>query len=171
MQPNRDIISKPSNGKFFGLSSPELIGLIRQFDFSHSVYQNRIDIGLFNTNGKASYGTLAGAFSPGDFLAIYSFPKTISPVRGKLVQIKMISEFSVIDRQPPAGVNYYRGGWSRSRHVISFRAYLGKLNKIIITERHRCLRYGKYRQGSTFRHHKPNSIRVDERLLYEIELT
>lgn len=164
MLPNADKIAKPTKGRLFGLSASELLGIIRECGFQHSEFTKRIDIAMMNPEHKSQYGALLGSFGPGDFLALFSLPDYISSVRAKSLSAAVVLEFSAIDRNSTPQ-------WNRQKRV-SFRAYLGDMNQLIFTERHRSLKLGKYRGAAKFSNaFKPKSIRVKERVIRKVQVS
>jgi hypothetical protein len=161
MLPNADKIAKPAKGRIFGLSMPELLGLIRQYTFQHSEFNKRIDIAMMNPEHESEHGILLASFCPGDFLALFSLPDSISGVRAKLLSTAAIIELAALDKKA-------KPQWNRQKK-LSFRIYLGNLNRLVITERHRSLKLGKYRGGAKFSNaFKPKAVHVEERVIREV---
>lgn len=158
---NDDRLSKPRKGRLFGLTVPEMLNLIRELDFQHSEYRKRIDIVLMNPEQESEFGILLASFRPGDYLALFSLPDHIPRERAKSLDKSAVREFAAIDRNSAPK-------WSRQK-TVSFRAYLGSLNKIVITERNRSLKLQKYRGGAKFSNaFKPKGVHVDEKVIREI---
>lgn len=161
MLPNDDRISKLRKGRLFGLSLPEVLHMILELGFQHSEYRKRIDIALMNPEHESQYGTLLASFCPGDFMALFSLPDNISPERAKSLATAAILEFAAIDRNSTPK-------WSRQK-TVTLRAYLGDLNKIVITERHCSQTLAKYRGGAKFSNaFKPKAVQVNEKVIREI---
>ena len=163
MLPNSDKISKPAKGRLFGLSVAELLALVRQSSFAHSEFQKRIDIALINHEQESRYGILIASFCPGDFVALFSLPDSISESRARLLSTAAVQEFSTIDHRCAPQ-------WNRQKK-ISFRIYLGSLNQATITERVRTIKLGKYRGSAKFSTaFNPKAIHVEEKIIREVSL-
>jgi len=164
---NRDDIARPAKGKFFALSVPELLGLIRNYNFA-SDYRKQIEMKHVNFCCKNRYGSCVAAFYPRKAIMQCSFPEDFSPVRAKFIITSVVREFAELGKLPPS---YYHYQWTgRGFRTISYRAYLGELNQLVIT---RCLRrvsYRKYRDAEKFSSVRCRTIRTKETIFRVVEL-
>lgn len=164
MLPNKDRIARAARGRFFPVTVPETLTLIRKLGFSPPYYQRRIDLSFENPDSATELGLFVAGFYPADTLVICSFPEEFGHSRAKTIIEVALREFSQIDKGT-------RPDRSRTR-VVSFRAYLGTLNQLIITRRTRKATLAKYRGGAKFSNaFKPKKVQTDECVLHSIEVT
>ena len=124
----------PTRGRFFAFSFPEILGMVRECNFQHVSYRERIDIYFVNlTTSQLDQIPVAG-FYPQDALVLYSFPKTFSPVRARLIVKAAIREFAKLDKSAEPSGRYHGKG---SFDIHSFGAYLEQLNHLSIVKRHK----------------------------------
>ncbi len=141
MSSNKDHIARPAQGRFFALSVPELLGLIRNYNFS-SHHRQQIDVKYVNFCCKNRHGSCVAAFYfyPNKVIMQCSFPEEFSPVRAKFIMTSVVREFAELTQIPSC--YQWTGRGTRS---ISYRAYLGKLNQLVITQRDRAIAIRRYR--------------------------
>lgn len=126
-------IASPARGRFFAFSFPEIVGMVREFNFLPYYHQTPIDICFVNlTTNRLDQIPIAG-FYPQNALVLYSFPKTFSPIRARLIVKAAIREFAKLDKSAEPSGRYYS---KRSPlNLTSFIAYLEQLNHLSIVKR------------------------------------
>jgi len=158
-----DKISKPSKGRYFPVSTSEVISLMNELSFKHSEYSKRVDLSFINPDADGDYGLKIATFYPFDELIIFSFPEEFSPVRAKALVVAGLREFSYIDKDAKVT-------WNRQKS-ISYRAYQSEQNQLVLTRRERAAKQAKYRSTDKFSSRcSPKSISTDEVVLKRIEV-
>ena len=158
-----DKISKPSKDRFFPVSHSEAIDLVKEMNFKHSEYSQRLPVSFINADADGDHGTKIAAFYTSDELLIFSFPETFPRVRAKALVVAALREFSCIDKD----ATYI---WNRQKS-ISYRAYFSELNQLILTRRERAIKQAKYRSTDKFTSRcSPKSVKTVETFLKQIEI-
>lgn len=134
MSSPEDQIAAPARGRFFAFSFPEILGMVREYNFQSGRYWERIDICFVNLTTNRLDQIPIASFCPQNVLILYSFPKTFSPVRARLIVKTALREFATLDKSAEPSGRYYGKGHFES---TSFIAYLEKFNHLAIVKRHR----------------------------------
>lgn len=161
---NDDRISTPTKGRFFPVNSKEAIKLIKELDFKHSDFYQRIDLHLINPDANGAYGTKIATFYPSEVLILYSLPDGFPEARAKALTITAMRELSRI-------VKDVTFTWSRQKST-SYRAYLSDQNHLTLTQRKTSVTATKYRSEAGRFGHRFNAkgIKSDETVLSRIEV-
>lgn len=142
MSSPEDQIATPARGQFFAFSFPEILGMIREYNFQHGRYRERIDIYFVNRTTSRLDQIPIARFYPQDALILYSFPKTFSPVRARLIVKAALREFAKLDKS----TTLPKRDWRCQIDNSAFNARLDRLNQLTIVEHHwRANREKRYR--------------------------
>jgi len=163
MLPNKDQIARPAKGRHFPLSVPGLLTQLRDRGYAHSDYYARLSIFLRNPTSSSDFGIEVAAFYPQEVFILYSLSDDIAESRGRIIADAALRELRIIDSQ----TSYH---WNR-REVVSYRAYLGELNSLVLTRRTRLATLAKYRGGAKFSNaFKPKGVSTKEEVLQTITI-
>lgn len=161
---NEDRIARPARGRFFPLTVPETIALLRHLRFATPQYQRRVDITFQNPDPPGRYGLCVGGFRPAAAVTVCSFPEDWDHERAKAIVEIVLREFAEIEKTVRPSVGRQK--------VVSFWAYIGPANRLAITRRTRRATLTKYRGGAKFSHaFKPRGVKTDERILHSRDVT
>lgn len=161
MLPNKDQLSRPSKGRFFPMSPPQLLSAIKELGFKHSEYRKRIDLLLVNPAPRQQHGAPIAAFYPSDALVVYAVPDDLLPQRAQALLRVAIEEFRAVDVDVDLA-------WSR-RETVSYRLYLVENNKLRLTRRVRSAKLAKYRGGAKFSNaFKAKGVSTNEAVLRDV---
>lgn len=140
---NEDEIASPAQGRFFAFSFPEILRIVREYDFQHSIYRKRIDILFCNLKTSRLDQMPVARFYPQDALYLYSFPKTFSPTRARLIVKTALREFAKLDKS----ITLPKRDWGCQIDNRAFNAHLNRLNQLSIVEHHWRANYEKRYRG------------------------
>jgi hypothetical protein len=159
--PNKDVISKPSKGRYFALSSAQLLRELKGCALKHSEYQKRVALELRNPSSESSLGQKVATFYPEDAVITYSFPSEFDSSRAINLIKTALAEFQKIDSEITTS--------SSRRENISYRIYMSDLNRMKVTRRVSTKTLGKYRGDGKFSNaFKAKKIDTFEEILREI---
>ncbi|MDD2814358.1 MAG: hypothetical protein PHP00_01270 [Thiotrichaceae bacterium] len=167
--PNEDQIATPTRGRFFAFSFPEILGMVREYNFQHPTYRKRIDILFFNlTSCRIDQMPIASLY-PRDALYLYSFPKTFSSSRARLIVKATLQEFATLDKSTTQS----KQEWSRHIDNSSFDVRLEQLNQLTIVKQHwRTNREKRYRGDDKLSSaYIPKQQSFEEKKLYTLHVT
>jgi len=163
MQPNKDQIARPAQGRFFTCTVPEVLKLIGDFGFTHSPYLKRLDVLFKNPYTASEIGKPVASLIPANAIVIYSFGEELNPKLAKASVFAALEQLAIIDRSKPPEHN--------RRTSVSYPAYLGDMGKLTITRRVRTGTFSKYRSGAKFSHaFKPSAVKSEEKIVCAVEL-
>lgn len=121
-----DKISKPSAGRFFPLSTKEIINQIKELSFKVHSYNERLPLMFQNCEYKTDLGYQLASFSRMGYLAIFSLPESVATNAAANALNITLEEFSKIDKSPQKT--------TKKQQFVIYRAYLGELYTVVITE-------------------------------------
>ncbi len=160
---NEDRIARPARARFFPLTVPEVVRLIRELGFDSPLYQKRLDIVFRNPDSKGDFGSEVAAFYPKDSMIISSFPEDCDRLWARSLVEVVLREFAELSKRAQTT--------DRRQKAISFRAYLGPQSRVTITKRTRRATLTKYRGSAKFsRAFKPKGVKTDERIVHSIDV-
>ena len=123
----RDIInSKPIAGRFFPMSVSEVIEEIKELSFQVHDYDAQIPLMFQNCKYEPALGHQLASFCRRGYLAVFSLPESVAKGTASKSLIKALEEFSQIDRKTRKA--------TKDEQFIIYRAYLGELSVLSITE-------------------------------------
>lgn len=158
--PSKNVIARASKGRVFPVTVPEAIALIHELPFAAPAIRKRVDVQFLNPRGKSEFGLWLAAFYPQAEIVICSLPDESNAAQARAVLRLALRHFSSIDKRTQP--RYERG------QSTCFRAYLGPLNRLTITERTRRASLQKYRGSAKFSNaFKPSKVRTDERVVHQ----
>lgn len=163
MLENKDVIARPSCGRFFPVTLAETIKTLHDLKFVPPPYQKRLDIIFRNSDRVSAHGRIVAALHPPYEMVIYSVPGNIDRQRAKTVldmAIRELAEFGTTAKP-----------YDRRRMSLSYRVYHSLESSLILTKRVRKGTQIKYRGDDKFSNaFKPKSIKTDELIIKSIGL-
>lgn len=126
MIPPRDQISRPKLGRFFPFSVVEILAKIKEQAFKVHIYDKRLPILFQNCEVKCQFGHQLASFLRMNYLSVFSLPEFVNENSARRALEHAIVEFARIDRRPHLA--------TRDQQLVVYRAYLGTLNTISITQ-------------------------------------
>jgi len=161
----KDQLARPSKGRYFAVSVPEILTQLTEMEFCHPKNTRRINLVFRNPKTECEFGTPIAAFFPQEAPIVYSFSGDFAQTCATLLIIETLREFRVIDSAFVPDLSWI------SSQVVSYRAYLGKLNTVTITCRKRMAMRAKYRGEDKFSNAcKPKSVRTEEKILHSVTI-
>lgn len=123
---SQDLLSKPSQSRFFPRSFGEVVSRVTELAFAVHTPGTRLAVRLQNCDIECDLGFQVASFLRTSYLAVFSLPESVArPVAGAALDFAM-GEFSAIDRGPHLAV--------REQQFVVYRAYLGPLGQVSIAE-------------------------------------
>jgi len=163
MLENKDVIAKPSHGRFFPVTVAETKQVLRDLQFVRSPYRKRLDIIFRNSNGTSPHGRCIAALHPPYEIGIYSVPEDVDHAQAKLLLVKAMRELAEFGRD---GKQY-----DRRRQLLYHHMYNAPDGALIITKYIRKGTQAKYRGDSKFSNaYKPKGIKTDEQIIKSVSL-
>ena len=121
-----DLVSKPSQGRFFPQSFSAIVARVAQLGFSVHDYHKRIPVRLKNCDVECPPGYQLASLLPMSYLACFSLPDTVAhPIALEALE-QALAEFAAIDKAPRVAV--------RDQQFVVYRAYLGALGHLSIAQ-------------------------------------
>jgi len=121
-----DRISKPATGRYFAASAPEIIELVGTLPFKTGYSGKRPAIHMENCKVDCEFGYQLCSFFRERYIAIFSLPEHIpQTITGRALKVA-IEQFAVFDQGPHLSV--------RDQQFVIYRAYLGDLGKVTLTQ-------------------------------------
>lgn len=121
-----DRVSKPATGRYFSASAPEIIEQVRALPFKTQYSGKRPAIYMENCKVECEFGHQLCSFFRERYIAIFSLPEFIPKAIGGRALKVAIEQFALFDREPHLSV--------RDQQFVIYRAYLGELGKVTLTQ-------------------------------------
>ncbi len=121
---NSDRFAKPSQGRFFALTPPELVAEIIGRSFSVHSYHERLPIRTENCTHVCELGHQLASFHRMGRLALFSLPELVPRGLAVVAANRAIEEFSLIDKTAHLRV--------RDQQFVVYRAFLRELGVLSI---------------------------------------
>lgn len=169
---NDDRIARPSRGRVFPATPAEIARWIRDMGFAPPVGRPRLDIILRNEDALDELGAQVAEFRPREFLVVFSTRLDVDLACSKAILERACRELAEVDMRSGPSVKAPAMWKKKGENVITYRAYLGPPNHLVITRRTRRARLAKYRGDAKFSNaFKPKGVKTDETVLHSVEIT
>ena len=163
MLPNDDRIARPRRGRFFPVTLPGAVRLVRELGFVAPVDRERLDIIFRNDDRANAHGMVVAAVWPARELVVHSFPDSFDRARAKELVETALQELAVLAEHAPAT--------DPRRKAVSLRAYLGSGARLTITRCTRRATLAKYRGGAKYSNaFKPRGVQTDEHVVHTLSV-
>ncbi len=160
----RDQIAKPRRGRGFPLSVARVLTEIKNSSFQTHSHQKRVALLFQNCDFEFPLGLQLASFLSFQYLSVFSVPELLNQKAAGRALVYAIGEFARIDHQPHLA--------TREQQLILYRAYLGALNRVSITQDIMNAGSRAYLWSRTFsKVSKSQSIQHQETLLGTKEVT
>lgn len=125
--PNDDRISRPTAGRFFPLTVPQVLGLVKRSSFGPSVSRKRLDLVFRNPASSRGEDQEVAAFWPYQAVLVASFPNDFDHALAVALTRSALAVLAEVARQnpPPDGCYLHP----------SFHAYFGASRLLTVSER------------------------------------
>ena len=121
-----DRVASATSGRYFPISHHELVTVVSDLVFSIHPYHGRLSILLENCLVECAPGHQLCTFMPKSYLAAFSLPRIVPLPLARMAMLAALGQFASIDRGPLPSV--------RSQQFVVYRAFLGAVGAITITE-------------------------------------
>lgn len=122
----RDQIAKPRAGCIFPLSVAQVLAEIKNSAFRIHYYEKRPALLFQHCDVECPLGHQLASFIHKQYLSVFSLPDNLNKKATGRALVYAIGEFARIDHGPQLA--------KRSQQIIVYRAYLGPLNRVAITQ-------------------------------------